>query len=363
MPDAEIKFRCVEVQQPIGTFYIGALAAPDVLAIAYADIRRIESRDIERIVGIQRELSSERVAEIKQYVTNIDATFPTSVILAISDKDAHFDKRSGMMTVRRAENIAKIIDGQHRIAGLEGFGSKFELNVTIFIDMDVQDQAMTFATINLAQTRVSKSLVYDLYAFQKTRSPQKSCHNIARLLHSEKGSPLSGRIKILGAATGEEFQFITQATFVESLLTYISDDPMRDRDALKRGRSLPQVEGATSERLIFRSLFEGGKDAELARIIWNYFEGVAERWPTAWFSSERGDMLNRTNGFRALMRFLAPVYRAKADKAQRLQKAPVLGVLRSINLRDSDFNIEKYTPGTSGESALFRDLREKSGLE
>lgn len=363
MAETHIQFRCIEVEQPIGTFYIGAIPAQDVLAIAYADIRRIEERDIERIVGIQRELNMARVAEIKQYVGNADATFPTSVILAISGKHASFDSRLGVMTVRREENTAKIIDGQHRIAGLEGFAKTFQVNVTVFIDMELQDQAMTFATINLAQTKVSKSLVYDLYAFQQARSPQKSCHNIARLLHTEEGSPFKGRIKILGKATGEEHQFITQATFVESLLGYLTDDPMRDRDALKRGKPLFVVSGALEQQLIFRPLFAVEKDAEIARIVWNYFEAVAERWPTAWFSNEPGDMLNRTNGFRALMRFLAPCYRAKRDKPGRLPKTAVLEVLRALRLRDSDFNIESYRPGTSGETAMFRDLREQSGLE
>ena len=64
MADDRIHFKCIEVQQPIGTFHIGAIPAADVLAIAYADIRRIEQRDIERIVGIQRELSEGRVKEI-----------------------------------------------------------------------------------------------------------------------------------------------------------------------------------------------------------------------------------------------------------------------------------------------------------
>ena len=143
------------------------------------------------------------------------------------------------MVITREAEIATVIDGQHRIAGLEEFDKPdqpFELNVTIFIDMELQDQAMTFATINLAQTKVSKSLVYDLYELQKARSPQKTCHNIARLLNSEPGSPLERRIKILGKATGEPFESITQATFVTALLKYISSDPMRDRDVLKRGK-------------------------------------------------------------------------------------------------------------------------------
>ncbi len=363
MAEDSIRFRCIPVQQPLGTFYVGAIAARDVLAIAYADIRRIKERDIEKIVGIQRDLVPRRVRELKQYVQNIDATFPTSVILAISSEHAEYAEERNEMIIKLQPDIAKIIDGQHRIAGLEEFGDTFELNVTIFIDMDIQDQAMTFATINLAQTKVSKSLVYDLYAFQKARSPQKTCHNIARLLNSESGSPLQSRIKILGKATGEPFEFITQATFVTALLEYVSSDPMKDRDLLKRGKRVRPASGSDASKLVFRSLFIDKKDAEIAKIVWNYFEAVAEHWPTAWKSKEKGEMLNRTQGFSALMRFLGPVHRHSADSRGRLPRKNVLGVLKKVQLRDSDFTKDNYPPGTSGEAKLFRELREQSGLE
>ncbi len=363
MAEDSIRFRCIPVQQPLGTFYVGAIAARDVLAIAYADIRRIQERDIEKIVGIQRELVPRRVRELKQYVQNIDATFPTSVILAIPSEHAKYVENRNEMIIKQQEDIAKIIDGQHRIAGLEGFDDTFELTVTIFIDMDIQDQAMTFATINLAQTKVSKSLVYDLYAFQKARSPQKTCHNIARLLNSESGSPLNLRIKILGKATGEPLEFITQATFVTALLKYISSDAMKDRDLLKRGKRVPPASDADASKLVFRSLFVDKKDAEIAKIVWNYFEAVAQRWPTAWNSTAQGDMLNRTQGFSALMSFLGPVYRDSADPRGRLSSKSVLRVLSKVKIRDSAFTRDNFLPGTTGESKLFRELREGSGLE
>ena len=358
-----IRFRCIAVTQPLGRFYVGAIAARDILDIAYADIRNIGEGDIDKILGIQRELVERRVRELKQYVQNIDATFPTSIILAISSDDAEYVEKRHEMVITREENIATIIDGQHRIEGLRGFARDFELNVTIFIDMELQDQAMTFATINLAQTKVNRSLVYDLYEIQKARSPQKTCHNIARLLHSESGSPLRHRIKILGKTTGEPFQFITQATFVTSLLDYVSNDPMGDRDLLKRGKPVPPATGADARKLVFQQLFREKKDAEIAKIVWNYFDAVAQRWPTAWDSRERGDMLNRTPGFSALMRFLGPVYRNCADPRGRLPSKTVLVVLKKVKLRDSHFTRDNYPPGTSGEAKLFRELREQSGLE
>lgn len=350
-----IEFACLEATQPIGAFYVGVMNAADVLAISYADIRRIEQRDFERVIGIQRELSTPRVRDLREYVTHIDATFPTGIILAIEGKNAEYDPKKQVMRVRREEKVAQIIDGQHRIAGLEGFDGDFQLNVTVFVDMDLQDRAMTFATINLAQTKVNRSLVYDLYSFQKSRSPQKTCHQIARLLNSEEGSPLERRIKILGKATGEAYQFITQAAFVESLIGYISSNASRDRDALRRKKKLPQAPEKDRSKLIFRELFAAEQDAEIADIVWSLFEGVAIRWPDAWNSDERGLVLNRTTGFKAVMRFLGPLYRSY-DVHTGFTTDMALKVLQRVRLKDTDFTTENYKPGSTGESALYREL-------
>ena len=176
-----VTLRCIPVDQPIGVFYIGAMEASDLVAISWADVRRIdpseeqpsavtddgdspriigedqqvpdldepsdetviryEDQGFERFLGIQRELSKPRVKEIKQYVQTIDATFPTAILLAISSEHASFDESTSELSVVRHSKVAKIIDGQHRIAGLgELEGTTFHVNVAIFIDMDIQDQ-------------------------------------------------------------------------------------------------------------------------------------------------------------------------------------------------------------------------------
>jgi DGQHR domain-containing protein len=147
MNEPEIRFHCIKVSQPIGTFYIGAIDAHDLHDVAFADVRRIEDRDVEQYLGIQRELNPARVKELQEYVQTVDATFPTSVIIAVSSDNVFFDELDSTMTIRRDPKVAHIIDGQHRIAGLgaDGYG-KFQLNVTVFVDMDLEDQAMVFDT-------------------------------------------------------------------------------------------------------------------------------------------------------------------------------------------------------------------------
>jgi DGQHR domain-containing protein len=270
------------------------------------------------------------------------------------------------MVIRDANNVAKVIDGQHRIKGLESFsGPAFHLNVTIFIDMDIEDQAMVFATINIAQTKVTKSLVYDLYEFTKRPSPQKTSHNIAKLLNSKEGSPFEGRIKILGRAT-RKYQTLTQAAVVEALISLISGSIVRaeeDRELLKRNKQ-PQRATETEEKtLVFRDMFIDDKGAEIARVLWNYFASVRDRWPQAWNGVDVvGNMLPRTNGFRGLMRFLPYAYHVAGGPPTIPPKSRFLEIFRTLDLTDGDFNTTQYEPGTGGETRLFRDLLRLSSL-
>ena len=68
-----------------------------------------------------------------------------------------------------------MIDGQHRIAGLYKYEGEvgFDINVTIFVGTDIADQAQIFSTVNLEQTKVNRSLAYDLFALAHSRSPKK----------------------------------------------------------------------------------------------------------------------------------------------------------------------------------------------
>lgn len=356
-----LSFPCIEMSQPIGTFYVGAVRSSDLIDISYADIRRVEERDVEKYLGIQRPLSEKRVKELKQYVTNLDASFPTGVILAIDSENAVYDSKTKTMHVNRLPMVAKIIDGQHRLAGLEGYKGDlpFELNVTIFIDMDVENQAMVFATINLAQTKVNKSLVYDLYELTKTRSPQKTAHNIAKLMNTRDGSPFVGRIKMLGIAT-EDYQPLTQAAMVESIIRWISGDAlaaMRDRDILLRGESLNYATGKDENKLIFRNLFIDERDADIIKLLWDYFKVVSEKWNIAWKGVDTpGNILPRTNGFRALMRLFRAIYIHLDGKNNPLDKADFKKVLSTITLKDDYFTSDIFKPGTSGEADLYTEL-------
>lgn len=373
----EISIPCLKLRQPIGDFFIATIDHKILCQITYADVRRMsDERQFEQYLGIQRPLKKERVKEISQYVNTVDACFPTAIILAIDGRCVVYDEKQNRLILKSVlgmedtsrnitfDRIAQVLDGQHRIAGLSNFGGEaFDINVSIFVDMDVESQAYVFSTVNLAQTKVNKSLVYDLFELAKARSPQKTAHKIAVALNGYEGSPFYKRIKRLGTATDGRFtETLTQATFVESLIGYLTVDMVVDRDLYKRGKKPKKIDEQTSSKLIFRNLFIDERDLDIADIVSNFFNAVNARWPTAWGIGGEGLILNKTNGFKALMRFLRPAYLSSAWKNEIVSAEDFGKIFAKIKIKDDEFTIDNFKPGTSGESNLYNTFMEHSGL-
>ena len=362
-----IEIKAHEVTQPIGRFYFGVMQHKDLVKISYSDIRRIDTesgrRAVESYLGIERPLRKDRVGQLQDYVNTVDATFPSPIILAVDEENIYLDAETGALWVKNNEDVAKILDGQHRIAGLEGFkGDGFDVLVTIFVDMDIEYQAMVFATINLEQTKVNRSLAYDLYAYATTRSPQKTCHNIARLLNSREGSPFENKIKVLGIAR-DSSETISQALFVDSLIPMLTRDANKDRDDLKRGRSLVATTPGEAHTLIFRNLFIEGKDGVIARVLWNYFKAVERKWTRYWTEVTPRHVLNRTTGFRGLMQFLPFAYVEAGGLTDEPAKVEFDDIFDRIDIQGNQITADNYRPGTTGSTQFREQLKAQAGLQ
>lgn len=381
----QISFSVIKVVQPLGEFFIGSMSAKELVEISYADIRRIEGeqRDVEKYLGIQRPLDKVRVRKIKQYLSSPDASFPTGIVLAVNENCAEYDQAGNMIlkpfvsdfnddsiTLNR---IAKVLDGQHRIAAfmndqgnfdnlLNDLGSNFQFNVVIFVGLDIDEQANIFATVNLAQTKVNKSLVYDLEGLSKTRSPFRTCHQIAVALDSaDARSPLYHRIKRLGVKTKgrDSSEPLTQAGFVESLIKLISPEPFVDRTLYMKGKVPKHANEVELQKHPFRNLFIDEKDNDIAIIIFNYFSSVQQKWPTAWSRiEEEGNILPKSNAFKALMRYLKVAYiQVAGNEIGRVVTTSEFSLIFSnLKVLDNDFTSGNFIPGSGGESAFYKLL-------
>lgn len=372
----EVDLQVIKVKQPLGELYVGSMRSAILWQITRYDMRQIELGEdgIYKTTGIQRRLDERRVSEIATYVETVDAVFPTAVVLAVSAVSFRIIQQDGLcVSVKLSPDettldllgdgrVARVIDGQHRIEGLRRANkTDFDVNVAFLVDADLEDQARVFATVNLAQTKVSKSHVYDLFSFSTSPSPERSAHVTCLALDQTIGSPFHGRIKRLGTATpGRAHEEpLSQATVVEGILRHIVSDKKQliiDRDIGRRGDRWPAVTDDEARRLVLRKFFVDGRELEMRELLWNYYTAVARRWPIAWQVGGTGMILPRTNGYRALSRFFKDAYNHLSGPGRLVAVEKFFLLFEKCALTDSDFTTERYAPGTSGETRLYHDL-------
>lgn len=254
--------------------------------------------------------------------------------------------------------LAKIIDGQHRLKAFDQTDINWDLSVNIFIGIEEGIQAMIFSKVNLAQTQVSKRLVYDLFSLDRGRSPEKTAHEIVVNLNTLSSSPFKDRIKRLGSATEGVFgETISQATIVKGILPYITKDALTDRDIGRRIGFWPDRGQDDFERRIFYPFFQQKEDHKILAVLINFFGAVADKWDVAWEFTGKGAVLSKTNGFNDLIRYLRDAYLYLTNKPAVPSQEDFRSLLDRSDLKDADFNTERFVPGSSGASALYHELR------
>jgi DGQHR domain-containing protein len=210
---------------------------------------------------------------------------------------------------------------------------------------------MLFATINLKQTKVSPSLVYDLFEETKLRSPQKTCHNISKALNTEAESPFYHRIKPLGKKTEDYGGILTQGTFVKRLLPLVCNNPDKVRDDIKRKIPL-KVDDPQNYQCIFWKFFTEDKDWAILKILTNYFGAVRSEFEADWNSDT--SPLPKTIGFSALMNLLPKLY-GKGQSANTFAQTFFVSEIKKAKPL-APFTFGDYPANGGGETKLFQAL-------
>lgn len=286
-------FDYIEVQQPIGTFYLCCIPASILTKIVRVSAR---SKDDD---GVQRDMSKSRIKSIGIYCSDPDAIFPTPIVVSV-DKSAHviLDENNHKISFSENSCIGDVIDGQHRLWGIEhsSYIDNFNLPVVLMFDLTIEEKAYIFSTINSNQTKVPPSLIYDLFDVSNLRSPNKTVHHIARVLNYSKESPFYNRLKMLGKKeSNQDKATLSQGTFAKSILMLLSKDPDKDAILIKNGKELNP-----NDKLIFRQYFIDNKDEIIIKILLNCFNALKEVFYEEW-DDPQNNILWKTTGFRAII--------------------------------------------------------------
>ncbi|UMY64511.1 MULTISPECIES: DGQHR domain-containing protein [unclassified Flavobacterium] len=294
-----ISLKYIEIEQPIGSFYFTKMKATTL-----GELVNITPRSADPS-AIQRDESKDRITEIAKYCSDPDATFPTPIIVGIYD-NVSYQIKDTVIEFESNQTIGEVIDGQHRLKGLlkSNFAERFELPVVLLFDLTEEEKAYIFSIINSKQTKVSMSLIYDLFALSRYRSPQKTAHEIARSLNKYPESPFFNRLKMLGnKEESQEKATLSQGTFVKHFIELLSKDPDDDFRKSKNNVPLTQIQS-----LPLRQYFLDGQDEIILKITLNLFSALKDVFMDLWENPSK-NILWKSTGYVAIIKSFDELYR------------------------------------------------------
>lgn len=314
---------------------------------------------------IQRKVENSRVEKIADFlIEDPEATFPTNIVLSIPaqviesqsriDNTIVIELNSSVFSEVRNPNgdvYITIIDGQHRIKGIEIAIKRLrdkidslmktlrqsenselqekldfyqarlndllniELLVSFFIDKTLEFQAMIFSTINRTQKRVSQNLVYSLFGLTTDDSPQKTALEIVLALNSHPKSPFYNRIKLYGGEYSKgQSPPLSQATMVRSIIDLICES-LRESE-LDRYRKRKDLFKTTTDKFLpFRKFYANNQDDIISDTLFFFFKAVQAVFINSngvsyWLfdsNSKTNNILQTTVGYEALLKILVDI--------------------------------------------------------
>lgn len=143
--------------------------------------------------GYQRFLNTKRAKDIAEYVDSGNI-IPGAIILSAQER-ANIKYEKGKIYIKKIPNSFFVIDGQHRLYGMEMAESQINVPVCILVGLSLQQEVQYFIDINSFQKGVPKTLRIALMKFlAEPDSLDAIRHDLFEELNSDTSSPLCGKL-------------------------------------------------------------------------------------------------------------------------------------------------------------------------
>ncbi|MFZ5995073.1 MAG: DGQHR domain-containing protein [Thermodesulfobacteriota bacterium] len=316
-------FKALEVTQNDWKFYVFSIESDLLYRIAYVSRREADKKE-----GYQRNLSVKRAKEINDYVFKLKGIIPNNIILNF-DVDLNYDASRQTISFDVKDDIAWVIDGQHRLFGLSLGDKAIDVVVVAFEKLDIPNQARIFRVINSTQKGVNASLIYDLIDLVKDANfLEERAHELVKKLNDDPESPWYQQIKMLGTGRG----LITQGAFVDNLRLLLDEEK--------------------------RAVLHIYTEEEQYGILKNYFSAVKFLLPEDWGNAN--SLLTKTMGFYSMMLLLSTVLQLCLSATSDFKVNSIIGILEPI--KDYDFSSKGLLKGVSGKAGVERIVSELNSL-
>jgi len=349
---------------------------------------------------VQRTVEPSRVNKIADFLINDpEATFPTNIVLGLPISIIQEQKdNNGIIEItlsdvvleqiqraKRGETDADIyvtiIDGQHRIRGIEIAIERLqneidktgdekcksrlenllniELAVSFFVDKSLEYQAMIFSTINRTQKRVSQDLVFSLFGLSSDDTPYKTALEVVLALNGHPKSPFYHRIKLYGGYYDKKMSPpLSQATMIKNIVSFISES-LRESENDKYKKRKDLLKRANSKFLPFRDFYANDKDYLISDCLFYYFSAIRKELYMYWEydgMTKPQNILQSTVGFEVLMHLLSDILKQNPMTEFSVEKfLPYIEKVKDINYAD----IETFPIATKGKGILYKVMYEK----
>lgn len=199
--------------------YVFSMKVKDLDFIQYVARR---GQDDEK-GAVQRMLSTVRLKSIEEYILKGNI-FYTPFLINWTNREVRVNIEDDNIKIPLVASSAQILDGQHRIAGLEramkkdpNIGEK-DILVILTDGLETEDAAKIFLNINTEQRPVQKSLIYDLFGLLNQNDPDMPivrANDIVSFLNDTSDSPYYNLVKMPGNPRG--VGVVDMSTIVSSL--------------------------------------------------------------------------------------------------------------------------------------------------
>ena len=383
-------------------FIIGKASIKDILQYTRYTERVIIGFDENEIPiyneHVQRKVEMSRVNKIADFLINdAEATFPTNIVLGLPQNIIETQEEcDGIINITLSDIVLErikdakegnadadvyvtIIDGQHRIRGIEVAIERLEQNiqktgdeaakrkleellnielvVSYFVDKSLEYQAMIFSTINRTQKRVSQDLVYSLFGLSSDDTPYKTALEVVLALNSHPKSPFYHRVKLYGGTYDKTMSPpLSQATMIKNIVSFISES-LRESENDKYRKRKDLSKRKTSKFLPFRGFYANDKDYLISDCLFYYFSAVRNVLGVYWEYSgntKPQNILQSTVGFEALMKLLSDILQdcQQFDNFSIQTFLSYIEKLQCINFSD----VETYPIATRGKTILYNKM-------
>jgi len=411
------RIKGIPVTQNKQDFIIGVFSIGQILKFTKYTERLITGFDEDDMPiyneHIQRFVEMPRVEKIADFLTlDPDATFPTNLVLniplnVIEKQVNNEDYIEIYLESKVFDQIKKedgdvyitIIDGQHRIRGIEvaierlmsqiqsatqtlrsnssdSIQEKLDfmierledlknikLVVSFFIDKSLEYQAMIFSTINRTQKKVSADLVSSLFGLDTRDTPQKTALQAVLSLNGHRKSPFYKRIKLYGGSYSENTASpLSQATMVRSIVNLICENLREAEKDRYRSRTELFNRSANSNRFLpFRKYYAQNRDDVISDILFYYFNAIRNTFKkkdniesSLWDNQSKSpdNILQTSVGYETLMRILVDIITADHFNENNINESFFNSFL--VKAKDLDFSDQQLFPfSTKGKNLLY----------